>query len=435
MLWRIVGETFRRRKTKVAVVLLAVALGSALATALLSISVDVTDKLSRELRAYGANILVTPRQGVDDAGYGPGAYIDEEELTRLKTIFWRNNILGFAPSLSTVVAAGDGSLRAVLTGTWFDRELALPQGTTVVTGVGQSATLEGATFRVGVKGIAPWWRVTGSWLADGDERGAMLGSTMAQRLQVGPGDSLRVRRGDATLELMVRGIVATGGLEEEQIFVSLPVAQRLLGLENGVDRVLVSALVEPREKLPPDIRNKRPEEMTPKEYEKWYCTAIIDSVVAQIKETLPNADARPIRQVSEAEGAFASKIQLMVLLVTAVALGASALGVMTTMMASVTERRPEIGLMKALGADNGQVTLIFLAEAALLGLAGGVLGYFLGWGLAHFISAGVFRSPVAPSGAVLALALMLGLGVALAGSALPVRRALRVEPVELLRGG
>jgi len=302
-------------------------------------------------------------------------------------------------------------------------------------GVGQSATLEEATFLVGIKGIAPWWRVRGNWLADGDEGGAMLGSTLAQRLRLNPGDSLAVRRGNATLELVVRGIVTTGGLEEGQVFVALPVAQRFLGLGRGVDRVLVSALVEPRDKLPADIRGKRPEEMTPKEYEKWYCSPIIDSVVAQIREALTGADAKPIRQVSEAEGAFASKIQLMVLLVTAVALSASALGVMTTMMAAVMERRPEIGLMKALGADNGQVAIIFLAEAALLGLGGGAMGFLMGSGLAHFISAGVFRSQVAPSSAILALVLMLGLGVALAGSALPVRRALGVEPVELLRGG
>ncbi|MBI2907896.1 MAG: ABC transporter permease [Chloroflexi bacterium] len=433
MFWRIVGQTFRRRRGKTAIVLLAVTLGAALTTALLSISVDVTDRLSREMRAYGANILVAPREGKEALGYAPQAYLDEDDLKAIKTIFWRNNIVGFAPYLSTVATMGDG-VTAALTGVWFDKEIALPAGTTVTTGVGQVERLTGTSFKVGVKGIAPWWRVRGDWAVDTNEEGVMVGNSLARRLRVAPGDRLPVRVGEASREFVVRGIVTTGGLEEGQVFAPLSAVQQLLGVERAVDRVLVSALVEPREKLPADIRNKRPEEMTPKEYEKWYCSPIIESVLVQLQEALPGAEAKAIRQVSEAEGAFASKIQLMVLLVTGVALGASSVGVMTTLTAAVIERRPEIGLMKALGADNGQVALIFLTEAGVLGLGGGAAGYLIGWALAHVISSGVFRSPVAPSSAILALALTLGMGVALAGSILPVRRALAVQPVELLRG-
>ena len=466
MLLRILGETFVRRKRRVALAVVAVLIGSALATALLSISTDVMEKMARELRSYGANILIEPQSaalplevgGVSFQPVSSQRYLDEGDLVKLKTIFWRNNIVGFAPYLSTVVTLPDGE-RAVLTGTWFDYELRIPEGTAVVSGLSERSIASAAAFRTGVKTVSPWWKVQGRWAADDAPEEAMVGVSLAQRLGLRPGDSLRVIAGGSPKErsgespggsadgfearadgegwrdLRVVGIVSTGSYEDGQIFAPLGTAQSLLGMSNGVNRVLVSALTLPKEKLAPDIRDKRPEEMTPEEYEKWYCSPVIDAVVTQIKEVIPGAEVKPIRQISEAEASFAVKIQFLVFTVAAVALLASALGVLTTMTTTVLERRAEIGLMKAIGAENSQVASVFLAEAALIGVAGGILGYAGGWGLASYIGARVFNSPPTFNPLVLPVALILAVGVALLGSALPVRAATRIEPINLLRGG
>lgn len=442
MLLRILGETLGRRKRRVAVAVLAVVVGSSLAAALLTLSSDVADKVGRELKAYGANLLVTPRsEGLglemgETALAGGQTYLDETELVKLKTLFWRNNVVGFAPYLSVMVAAGQAGERVVLTGTWFDKELSLPAGTRVrSTFSGGGALAEADRFRAGVKGISPWWKVQGAWVAEGDLEGALVGSSLAERLRLSVGDRLEVRYGESVRRLRVEGILATGGLEENQVFVNLPVAQGLLGLEKGASRVLVSALVTPKEKMPESLRSKKPEEMTPQEYETWYCTPLLESIALQIEEAIPNAQARAIRQISEAEGSFVARIELLIALVTGVALVASALAVMTTMTTTVLERRGEIGLMKAIGADNGQVATLFLVEAAILGLVGGGLGYLAGVQLASFIGAGVFGSSVAANLMVLPVTLLLALGVALAGSALPVRNAVRIQPAVLLKGG
>jgi len=121
-------------------------------------------------------------------------------------------------------------------------------------------------------------------------------------------------------------------------------------------------------------------------------------------------------------------------LLTVMALGGSALAVMTAMTASVMERRVEIGLMKAIGADDGQIASIFLSEAALIGLAGGAAGYLLGLGLAQGLARWVFSAGGQMPAIVLPLTLLLAIAVALIGSALPVRQAVRFDPVLLLRG-
>src|SRR3972149_5839264 len=138
-LGRLLRASLGRRRSRVALALLA--------PALLAISGDILQRMSQELRSYGANILVTPRGEslpVDIAGitYYPhgGELLDEGQLGKLKTIFWRNNIVGFAPFLSLPVQSGGTSV--VLTGTWFDKEVVIPRGTAVGPGIGQQASLD-----------------------------------------------------------------------------------------------------------------------------------------------------------------------------------------------------------------------------------------------------------------------------------------------------
>lgn len=436
MLLRILREALFRRKRRVAVAVVAVLVGSSLAAALLTLASDVSDKVSRELKAYGANILAAPKAAGALGAGDEGSYLDESELVKLKTIFWRNNIVGFAPFLSLMVEAGPSGERAVLTGTWFDKELTLPPGTRITStysGPGEVST--GERFRTGVRSISPWWKVEGDWVADTDPEGALVGSALAERLRLSPGDSLEVRRGERGLSIRVKGILSTGGLEENQLFVSLPSAQRLMGIEKGASRVLVSALVTPKEKIPKSIRGKKPEEMTPKEYETWYCTPLLESIALQVEEVVSGAEAGAIRQISEAEGAFVSRIELLMALVAVVALVASALAVTSTMTTTVIERRPEIGLMKALGADNGQVALLFMAEAGLIGLFGGTLGYLAGVQVARVAGAAVFGTSPSANLVLLPVTLAIALIVALLSSVLPVRSAVRVQPATLMKAG
>src|ERR1700736_1512899 len=114
MFLRIVGDSFARKPRRKILVAAALALGMAIATATLSVALDVGDRLAREFRSLGANLVVTPLVdtlpleigGVDYRPVNAGAYLPESDLGKLKTIFWRNNIVGFAPVLEVSAQLG-----------------------------------------------------------------------------------------------------------------------------------------------------------------------------------------------------------------------------------------------------------------------------------------------------------------------------------------
>src|SRR6202790_1637380 len=111
MFLRLVADSFTRRPKRKMLTLAALALGMAVATAALSVSLDVGDRLALEFRSLGANLLVTPEAdslpleigGVDYRPANAGAYLPEADLGKTKTIFWHNNIIGFAPILEVPI--------------------------------------------------------------------------------------------------------------------------------------------------------------------------------------------------------------------------------------------------------------------------------------------------------------------------------------------
>ncbi|MBI4187026.1 MAG: ABC transporter permease [Chloroflexi bacterium] len=439
MLPRIIRETFLRRKKWVALVFLAVLLGASLASSLLTVYGDVAGKMSQELRSYGANILVRPVSAgleleIGGISYTPPSarvFLDERELPKIKTIFWKHSITGFAPFLS-VLAKGDNE-PVVLTGTWFEKALDVPRVASRQFADKVADTTEQPTFTTGIKQTSPWWKLNGDWVKEGDTESAIVGVEAARRLSVSPDDRFALTYEGKTIMLKVIGIVTTGGFEDNQVFVNLPVVQQLLGISYGVDKVLVGALVTPEGKVVQSIKGKSPDQMTPEEYELWYCTPLVESIAYQIQEVIPGAEAGPIRQVSEAESSFLGKTELLVLLITGAALTASALGVMAAMNTMVMHRRREIALMKAIGAHDSQVASIFFLEAGIIGLGGGLVGYLGGLGLAQLVGREVFGMPFSFSSIAFPVTLMLSVTIALAGSFIPVRQAIKTEPVILLR--
>lgn len=447
MLLRILWRSFERRKGRLLLSVLAVALGAALATALLAISLDITDKMAKELRTFGANIVAAPKErglSVEIAGMhysaGETAYLDETDLPKLKTIFWRNNIVGFAPFLSGVVDVAPlsgGQQKVVLVGTWFEKEVAIPSGTRQISlpgGATRELTPESKSFTTGLKAIAPWWNIDGAPIhGTNAERSVVVGSALARQWDMRAGDTLRLFARDRDWQLTVVGIASTGGFEENQLFVDLATAQRIFDLPGKVEKVQISALTKPDDALA--LRAKRdPQSLPPEDFVVWYCSPYIDAITYQVEEVLAGSTARPIRQVAEAEGAFLGKISLTLALVTAVALAVSALGVMATTTATVMERRAEVGLMKALGGEDLQIALQFLLEATFSGLLGGLVGYAVGLALAVLIGQQVFREDIAFNSAVPVISLGLAVGVAWLGSLAPIRQAVRVNPIVTLRG-
>jgi putative ABC transport system permease protein len=446
MLGRLIVKSLWRERDRTALIVLSVATAAALISAFLNISFTVTEEMAKELRSFGANILLVPKGEPLEVEIGglrfvspeESAYLEEADLAKLKTIFWQHNVVAFAPFLSRMVEV-DGE-RVLLVGTWFEKEIVVPEGKrffAFASGARKEVAPGKGTFRTGLKSLSRWWRIEGSWPSD--EEGVLIGSALARRLKLGIGMRVRVSYGGRSLLLPIRGIAQTGGTEEEKIFVDLGFAQTLFGIPGKVEKVQVSALVTPDNALALRANRIGPASLPPEEYETWYCTPYLSSIVYQIEEAIPNAKGKAIRRVSEAEATFLGKMRLTVVFTAAVALLVASLGVMATMVTAIFRRRQEIGLMKAMGAEEKQLRLLFLLEAAISGLVGGLVGYSGGLALTRLLSAGAFilagsYLSVAFQAIIFLVTLVVGVGVALVGSFFPVREAARLEPVRTLRG-
>lgn len=413
----------RRRKILAAV---TVALAASLITALFELSVDVGDKMAREMKAYGANIRIVPKTDGILEGIGAANLlsdrdgIEESQLANIKDIFWRNNVIGFAPSLRTPVTVG-GLGTIPLTGTYFDKPVALP---------------DDAAYRTGVRLISPSWVVEGAWPDDQVPGTVLAGTRLAARHGIRIGQSLRIAptESDApAVALRVVGLLATGGPEDDGLTAPLPLAQTMAGMPGKVQAVDVSALTVPENALSKRAR-RNAEALSATEYDVWYCTAYVSTIAHQIEEAVANAQARPIWQVAAGEGAVIDRIQSLMLVVTLAAFVSAAMGVSSLMNTTITERAREIGLMKALGASDGQVHRLFLAEAAIVGIIGGAAGGLAGLGLSQLVGHMVFGDGVAVHWIGFPVVILLSVLTVLAGSALPSRAIARLLPVEVLHG-
>jgi putative ABC transport system permease protein len=444
---RLVYESFRRQIRRKLLAGVAVTLGVAVATAMIAVATDIGDKVNRELRSYGANLVITPQEDTLDVEIGgvnlkppsDGQFLNEADLPKIRGTFWHHNIVGFSPMLPAVVRvrtnSGDQEVR--LLGTYFNKQLSFGK----------------EDFTTGVRITHPWWRVEADCRATGvpvslpraeskgpaevSDRSAcgwpddnsqdiLVGEGLAAKLGKKPGDTL-----DASgRSLRISGILSTGGAEDHEIVAPLALAQQILGKPGAVRRVYVSALTKPQDALA--VRD--PKTMTPEVYDRWYCSPYVQSIAYQLQEAIPHSHAEQIRQVAQNEGTVLARIKGLMLLVTLAALFASALAVSAAMATAIFERRCEVGLMKALGAGDLVVAAIFFVEAMLLALIGGTAGFTAGALLARQIGRSIFNSQISIEPVLFPIILAIAVVVTFAGSAAAIRRAVKFDPVFALRG-
>lgn len=426
MFWRMVRRTLFRQRGKMLMIAVTVALGASLATAMINVMLDVGDKVNQELKAYGANITVSPRgasllddlYGVEDGAGVNNQFLQEDELGKLKTIFWAYNIVDFAPYLSSSATLNGSDSTVKLMGTWFDNTMNLPTGEVVQTGMIR---------------LKSWWDLDGSWPQDTESDCAMVGSLIAGRNGIKTGDTITVTVGENTKTLQVKAVFNAGGDEDECIYVPLHTAQALSGNEGKVSSIEVSALTTPDNELSRRAAIN-PNRLSVADYETWYCTAYVSSICYQIEEVISDSVAKAVRQVAESEGSILEKTQLLMTLVTILSLIGVALGISNLVTASVMERSAEIGLLKALGAKNWAVSLLVLSAIMITAIFGGAVGYVVGLGFAQMIGQTVFGSAINIRLMSIPLVALLVVIVTLIGSISSIRYLLSLRPAEVLHG-
>jgi putative ABC transport system permease protein len=433
MFARLVRESFSRNARRKILTAAALVVGMAVATATLTIALEVGDRLAHEFRSFGANLLVTPQAdtlpveigGVDYRAVDEGAYLSESDLGKLKTIFWRHNIEGFTPFLDVPAFVPQAGGNATLVGTWYEHDVPVPDGT---------------KFKTGLSITHPWWKIDGRWFRDGAEECVLGSAFAAQHPEIHVGSTLDVTKGEAASDsrpLVVTGVVSTGDSEDNSILVPLSIAQSISGHAGQVRSLFVSALTKPADALAERgemAQNDKNIQLTPTEYDKWFCSPYISSISFQIKTVLPGTEVHAIRRVAETEGRVLSRVSALLWIVTLAALIAASLAVAATSATTVIERRFEIGVMKALGASNLMVTGLFLIEQLMLAILGGTIGFICGAALARILGTSVFGTPASPQLILIPVIIGLAAIVALIGSVIPLRRAAHLRPALILRG-
>lgn len=237
-----------------------------------------------------------------------------------------------------------------------------------------------------------------------------VGERLAAHFRAQPGSTLAVAfpGWEQPAEFRITGTVATGESEDHQLLLPLEALQEQAGLSGRISLMQVIA---------PGGR------------------AEVEAARARMAAALGSAaEARILRPVAESSARVLLKVKWVLFAVTGIVLGIIGLCVMTTLSAIVLERRKDVAVMKALGGTPRRIAALFLAEAAVLALAGGLAGYAGGVFLARWLGQAVFQTPMAFRAAVLPQVMLVTLAVALLGTLVPLRVIRQVEPAAILKG-
>lgn len=387
MFWRIVRRLLGANRGRLFVILLALGAGAAVTAALLNLQIDAKRRITTEFKAFGPNVVISPRSTGDSPGF-----LHESLFARIPD----RNSLGrvakaeFLYGVVNVSVAKQGqehptndalSTRAILVGyvhSAFGGDQVLP--------------------RALIDAEETWKPISSLRCA--------IGEKVASALKLSRDDGIWLRNGPNSYSIYASVLPSTGGPEDNQVFLYLDMTQTLLGQPHRI------SLIQLR---------------VPGSSEQ------VERFVEQLQAGLGDAEGRPVRQLTEGEAKIYSRISGLLSATVVIVLLLTGLCVMAAMTNVAMERRNDVGLMKAIGGATRRVLRLFLAEAALLGLTGGLIGAAAGIFLSIWLGKQVFGVAAQPRLIVYPVAVALTMIVAIL-SAYPLRRLASVRPASVFRG-
>lgn len=390
MFWRIVRRLIAANRGRLFVILLALAAGAAITAALLNLQIDAKRRLTTEFSAFGPNVVLASRSSADLSNSLEQTLFDRfpassdgAEVTRAELLYGIVDAQAFERGSPANAAKW---AKAVLVG------FAVAVGKDYVTH--------------GIEKFSPSLVVAERDLGALNVRTCEVGESLATQLRVQVGARFALRAGTQQDACTISVIRSFGGAGDGEIFLALPAAQALLGLPGRV------SVIEAR--VPG----------TPQSIERY---------ITALQKQFPDVDVHGVRQFGEAQEKIYVKISGLLTATVVLVLILTALCVMAAMTNMAMERRNDVGLMKAIGGATRRVLRLFLTEAALLGLAGGLIGAAIGILLSIGLGKAVFGIAARPRLIVYPISVVLTILVAIVSS-YPLRRLASIRPAAVFRG-
>ncbi len=392
-LYKFVTKDIMRRKRRVLYATLGVVIGTMTVVDILTIAVAGQARITNQLEKYGANLTIIPAISSVDMKLGNLSmgtlsvgenYIQEEKLPQVRQI-------------------ADGEIKKAL-GIEDDSEIAtLSPKLYVSTNIKQVSAMAVGVDPEAEKKIKTWWKIReGAWLENPNE--AVVGATSAELLQIKKGDTIPLNGTDLT----VVGILEeTGSTDDYQIFVPLPTLQKAFNKVGMLSSIDVRAL----------------------------CNACpVDIIANSINQTIPGVRAVAVKQVAESEMGVLDRMNTFMLALAGITLLVGLFGVVNTMMTSVHERIKDIGIMRAVGASRNQIVKVFIYEAVIIGLLGGIFGYVVGTLIAYGVAPLIFEgTTVAWVPQYLPVSFALATCVSIVATVYPALRAAKIKVADSFR--
>ena len=420
---RMIKSSITGSKVQKTMAFITILLAALLIACMLNITLKIGDQVASELRGYGSNIVVLPRgeslsieiEGKNFTPLKSQNLLPEADIYKIKEIFWRSNLVIFAPFLETKVKDEKGN-EFSFEGTYFDKNIGLK---------------DEPEFSTGVKSLYGFWGVEGAWPKDESMDEILVGDELAKAKNLKVGDKLSLVGKNGTKEVSVVGILKGASDEAHKLIGSLKLAGDLSGHPGSYTKAEVSAMTIPENDLSLKARRNL-DNLDSAEYDKWYCSAYAGSIAFQIEENLPNVSAKASLQVSDAESNIVKKIQSLMGIVSIIALVVSAIGITSLMTSEIYRRKKEIGLLKAIGASNFEIYALFASESLVVAFFAGITGAFLGYALSYVMSYIIFSHGIGIAWIVLPISVAFALLISVVGSLMPMRNVINLLPAEVL---
>ena len=414
MLW---GAVFRRR-SRAMMAVIASLVGAATLFCLASVCVAVPQQMNEEMRAYGANLIVTPAsatgksQGIDTATVrNVTALIGAGHSVKSAAYRYESVRINSAPY--TIAGVDVKAVRALnrhwnVTGDW-------PGSGNVMVGIGYRAAdaSASASSSASAKSDSDESTETAESSAQGTQ------STQTTQTTQGEQTTQATENGRVLSDIMdnngtefrIAGIVDTGGNEDSIIYATTADVAKLAGSKRGADVVEYSV-------------NAMGDELND----------IVNNINRSADKN-PNSavKAQTVTRITSSDTRIIAMLQTLFWIVSLVVLVLTLVGVGTTISSIVSQRRNEIGLRKALGADSRAIGVEFYVESGIYGLIGGLLGTAIGYVLARVLCSTVFGRALGLNWLLCVGSLLLSVAIAVIASIPPVRRATRIDPAIVLR--